>query len=188
MMNREEQTRYGSRRRPQRRRSPFSTILTIFFIALAFAAVIIGALFFSGIRLIKTEDMDGGQVNFFGRIKENEPFDGTVYYSNGLTAKLNKAENTLTYSDGSVYTGEIKALLRHGKGEMKYANGDVYSGSFDRDIINGSGTFTFANGDSYVGELENGLKNGYGTYTWADGSTYSGLFSNDQRNGAGFSK
>ena len=49
-------------------------ILIIFVIALVCAAVIIGALFVSGIKLIREEAADGGEINFFGMTA------GYIYY------------------------------------------------------------------------------------------------------------
>ena len=94
-----------SKRTPRNRMRTGKRILIIFAIALVCAAVIIGALFVSGIKLIREEAADGGEIKFFGMTAGGEPYKGTVYYPGGLTAKLDKKNNTLTYSDGSVYKG-----------------------------------------------------------------------------------
>ena len=59
---------------------------------------------------------------------------------------------TLTYPDGSEYTGEIVAGLRHGTGKMTFPNNEKYEGEWLNDQKHGRGVFCYANGELYQGE------------------------------------
>lgn len=154
-------------------------------------AVILVVLTFLGIYLAgyrylrkTTED---GYIKFFGKV--NDTFTagtGTLYYSDGSSAKIDFTNSTITYDNGSVYEGTILELQRNGNGKMTFANGDVYEGSFLADEISGKGIYIYINGDVYVGEFVNGKKHGQGKYTFAaDGSYYEGAFDNDTKHGEG---
>lgn len=85
---------------------------------------------------------------------------------------------TLSYEDGSIYTGEVVDGFPQGQGTFTWPDGDSYVGNFENGIQNGQGTYTFANGDRYVGEYKDGKYHGQGTFTFADGRVVSGIFEN----------
>ena len=87
-------------------------------------------------------------------------------------------ENTITYSDGSVYIGEIESNRKNGYGIYYFVNGDMYKGNFKDDKRNGYGVYYFSNGDKYEGNFENNQITGEGTYKWANGRAYTGVFEN----------
>ena len=58
-MKSEEMSRPFMRRRPHKRKTALRTILTIFIVAVVCTAVIIGALFVSGIRVVREETPEG---------------------------------------------------------------------------------------------------------------------------------
>ena len=56
------------------------------------------------------------------------------------------------------YTGERNSDGKpHGHGTMTFADGTTYTGEFKDDKFNGQGTYTFADGTTYVGNFEDGL-------------------------------
>lgn len=125
-------------------------------------------------------------TKFIGEYKDGQPYSGTLKQQNGTEATLNKETNTITYSNGDIYTGDIINGLRHGNGTMTFvATGDVYVGTFKEDQISGKGVFKYANGDVYDGEVLNSMKHGQGTFTSANGNVYVGYYKNDVRNGKG---
>lgn len=145
-------------------------------------------LFFCGVRYTSSACSDGRTVKFFGIVREKEAQNGWVSVSGPDTQRQRGRltdGDTITYSDGSVYTGDIRNFKREGRGTLTYANGDVYTGQFSDDQINGAGTLTYAGGDVYEGNFENGLPSGTGKLTYADGSTYEGQFAAGRKNGAG---
>ena len=147
-------------------------------------------------------------IKFIGEVENGQPWSGKLSYPNGMTAVLDKANDTITYENGDVYVGDIDVLCRDGEGVMTYANGDKYDGNWQNDKVDGNGTFYYANNDIYSGEFKEGkrhgqgtmhwanndvyhgayvdnMMDGYGKYTWANGSTYEGYYSKDARNGEG---
>lgn len=104
---------------------------------------------------------------------------------------------TITYSNNTIYKGEIKELLPNGKGElissvgtyqgmfvdgtkegtgfMEYSDATdnnnlikSYDGSWENDLYNGEGTLVYKNGDIYEGSFVNGKKDGKGTITYSN--------------------
>lgn len=145
-------------------------------------------LFFCGVRYTSSACSDGRTVKFFGIVREKEAQNGWITVSGPDTQRQRGRltdGNTITYSDGSVYTGSIQNFKKGGQGTLTYANGDVYEGQFADDQINGVGKLTYASGDVYEGNFENGLPSGTGKLTYADGSTYEGQFAAGRKNGAG---
>ena len=90
-MNHEENTVNSTRRKPKHRKTAASTLLTIFIIALVCAVVIVGALYVSGIRLIREQNVDGDEIKFFGRTENGAPYSGTVYYPDRKSTRLNSS-------------------------------------------------------------------------------------------------
>jgi hypothetical protein len=53
--------------------------------------------------------------------------------------------NTLSYEDGSLYTGGVVKGQKQGKGRIQFANGNIYEGEFYNDNFEGSGIKIFYN-------------------------------------------
>lgn len=126
-------------------------------------------------------------TKFLGRCADGVPIVGTVYYTDGNTARYDAQTNTLTYQNGDSYVGELKDFLRHGQGILvTKLTGDKYEGEFVDNQPHGRGKSLFANGDIYEGDFVNGRREGQGTYTWASGATYVGGFKDNLKDGDGF--
>ena len=63
-----------------------------------------------------------------------------------------QAVETINYSDGGIYVGEVRNGEPNGQGTYTSANGDVYVGEYRDSQRNGQGTYTFAGGNVYTGE------------------------------------
>lgn len=147
-------------------------------------------------------------IRFIGKVKDGQPWSGSLKLPSGMTATLDKANNKIIYENGDVYVGDIDVLCRDGKGVMTYKNGDKYEGEWRNDKVDGDGTFYYANNDIYSGEFVGGVRHGqgvmhwsnndvyegsfanntmdgYGKYTWANGNTYEGYYQKDARHGEG---
>jgi hypothetical protein len=95
------------------------------------------------------------------------------------TASLHAAEQTVTYPNGDVYTGEFKNGLRHGRGHMKYANGREYHGEWVADQRQGYGEQNWKDNPKYIsyrGYWAQNLPNGTGTMAFRSGQVYTGGF------------
>ena len=66
------------------------------------------------------------------------------------------SQGTMTYADGSTYTGEWRDDVRHGQGTGTYTDGGTYSGQWKDGEPNGQGTYTYANGRTYTGAFKDG--------------------------------
>ena len=165
-------------------------LLAILITAVLLVIATLLSIYLMGYRMVQYTTNDHGVIRFMGKVnKDNEPFEGNIYFSDGNTAKIVCA-NEITYANGDVYKGELDCLLPHGNGIITYAKGDSYEGEFKFGYPDGKGTYKYANGDSYTGDLKYGKKHGYGTYTWcADhegkSDTYTGEYQDDLRWGEG---
>jgi len=92
---------------------------------------------------------------------------------------------SLTYPDGSKYTGQWKNGKRHGQGTLIFADGDKFVGRWENNLRNGQGTYTWTSGSEYSGAWKDGLQNARGTMTYPDGSKYTGQWKNGKRHGRG---
>jgi hypothetical protein len=72
---------------------------------------------------------------------------------------------TITYSDGSKYVGEVFNGLLHGQGTLTFPSGEKYVGEWKDGKKHGQGTFTYPDGRKYVGE-------------WKDNNQWSGTMYN----------
>lgn len=180
-------------------------ILSIALTALAAVAILFSILYSSGWRYQTYETSNHGAIKFVGKVKDNHPISGTVYFADGSTAEVLSGTRDkeagadtgldiwvlkLQYENGDLYEGQTASFLRHGKGKLTYSGGDIYEGSFHFDDMEGKGTYTYLSGDLYVGEFSQNQKHGKGTYTWAplsDGSfdTYTGEYESGKRSGKG---
>lgn len=117
---------------------------------------------------------------------------------------------TVTYDDGSTYTGQCLDGKRHGHGLWQSQTGQ-YEGAWKEDIQHGKGRQTWSDGRVYNGQFEEGkfaghgrmvwhtqkglliyegeyvddLKHGAGKFVWADGRTYDGEWQRGKRHGRG---
>ena len=92
---------------------------------------------------------------------------------------------TVSYDDGSSYTGSLVNGARQGQGKVKYSNGSVYEGNWFNDQCHGQGKCFYFDGSYYEGSWSNGSEHGEGKYTWVDGSYYEGSWSNGSQHGEG---
>ncbi|POM81354.1 Hypothetical protein PHPALM_689 [Phytophthora palmivora] len=83
-------------------------------------------------------------------------------------------EWTITFPDGSKFTGECMGGRPHGHGLCKYAGGDLYDGMWMNGKRHGPGSGFFSNGERFVGQWENNhvALNGQGELTLADGTVH----------------
>ena len=69
------------------------------------------------------------------------------------------------------YTGERNSDGKpHGQGTVTWADGTTYTGEFKDGNFNGQGTMRYTDGDTHTGEWKDDKENGQGTYTYADGT------------------
>ena len=161
-------------------------VVIILVLALIFVATAYLVIYLSGYRIIRYAAPDG-ETRFFGKVDKNgDPQTGKVYFANGMTANFDLLNDTVEYSDGSVYVGQIKDLLPHGKGKLTMKE-ESYEGDFVEGEKTGYGVYIYSSaiGDKYEGYMKNGKRDGTGKYTWADGSSYTGSYKNDMMDGEG---
>lgn len=65
-------------------------------------------------------------------------------------------QDTITYSDGSVYEGDVFDGIVFGRGILRYSNGDVYEGDFKYDEPCGKGKLTLETGEVFTGDFSQG--------------------------------
>lgn len=144
---------------------------------------------------------------------EDEPEDEPTVDSNAAArgAPPPSDEQTLTYQDGTTYTGELSNDMRHGHGKWTSPTGS-YEGQWQADKHHGEGHQTWSDGRTYDGQYEDGSfhgrgrmewpadeghkmlyegqyvkdkKHGKGIFLWADGRTYNGPWHEGRRHGRG---
>lgn len=175
----------------RRKHRSFRTIfVTTLICAAAALATIVMIAYFIGLRYVSLVTADGNHVKFFGWVDPDDgtPVRGKIVYSIGLIATVDRDSDTVTYSDGSSYSGGMEGLLKSGYGRMDYGNGDIYEGEWMGDLMNGAGKYTYNNGDIYEGNFKNSNNEGRGVYKWHNGSVYEGFFSDGLRHGEGTMK
>lgn len=115
----------------------------------------------------------------------------TLEYSNGekyvgeVKDGKKHGKGTYTWFDGKKYEGEFVNDTISGKGKCSFPTGDVYEGEFVNGLFDGSGKMEFKSGFKYEGDWKNGQMNGRGVYTYPDGSCYEGVYNNGLLNGSG---
>ncbi len=174
------------KRKVVKNRRPLDPRVKAAIAAVAVLALIFIILLLCGVRYTTYHLSNGGEIKFFGTVKQGIPSSGWIASSDGVKGSLKS--NKIEYSDGSVYEGTIVNAMRQGQGKMTYKNGDVYEGTFLEDKMYGSFTVNYANGDSYIGPIVNNVREGYGTisYKYEDGyDIYEGQFASDKKNGKG---
>ena len=92
----------------------------------------------------------------------------TIPTGNAIAESLSApVHGTLTYSDQSVYEGDIlNGDTRTGTGTFTWATGEVYKGTWEEDTMVGSGKMTWPDLGVYEGEFLNNKRQGNGTFTW----------------------
>ena len=105
----------------------------------------------------------------------------TGLWENGV---LVITDNPTFFGNGTTYTGDYSPGkyslgIPNGKGTITYANGSVYTGEIKDGELSGQGTNTLATGDIYVGEFRRNQRNGSGTLTYVNGDVFTGLFTLD---------
>lgn len=169
-------------------------ILAIVLTALVAVAVTIGIIINSGARYTTYPTSEHGDIRFVGKVdKDGVPTEGTVYYSDGLTAEVSsisdKSKQAATSSAAATSAvtsaqGENKDLPVY-KIKLTYSNGDVYEGETVYFLRHGVGTLTFSGGDRYEGEFVFDSMDGEGSYYYLGGDVYTGEFAANQKNGRG---
>lgn len=96
---------------------------------------------------------------------------GKLTLPNGLIIESDFYENKIgnqmkiTYSDGSVYEGDIRGMKREGEGTFLKKN-MKYEGNWKNNTYHGSGVLEYYNEWKYQGQFVEGKKNGQGTTTY----------------------
>lgn len=105
-------------------------------------------------------------------------FDNGDVYKGQINSKTNMPHGvgTITYSDGSSYSGDWLHGKKWGKGIMKMVDESTYKGEFVNNMWQGQGVFSYANGSSYKGGFHCNNFEGYGEFTNPRGSTYKGKY------------
>ena len=124
-------------------------------------------------------------------------------YEGNWKAGKREGHGTLTWQDGSTFTGQWKNDKRI-EGEMKMQNGNIYRGQFMNDKIHGFGRLMiptgiifegkfergfcssvgkllYPNGDLYYGQHKAFVKEGLGKMIYLNGSTYEGGWDQDRK-------
>ena len=92
----------------------------------------------------------------------------------------NNVNQTITYTDGSVYIGGIVNGQRSGMGTLTYIDGSSYVGIWENDMMQGNGKYTFADG-SFMEGLFAGNTFVNGTYLFVkEAGTFCVVVANSQ--------
>lgn len=110
--------------------------------------------------------------------------DGGWYFGEVADSAFN-GFGIMQYADGTHYEGWWKDGLWEGEGHLTFADGDNYEGEFSGHAMNGQGIYRYSNGATYTGEFKDNAFNGFGYLEYADGGYYVGSFKDDMRHGAG---
>ncbi|MCL1911734.1 MAG: hypothetical protein FWG13_05975 [Leptospirales bacterium] len=97
-------------------------------------------------------------------------------------------DETLTYTDGTVYVGQVKNGVPNGQGTYTWPDGKKYVGQWKDDKYHGQGTYTWPDGRKYVGQFKDGKRDGNGTMTYSRGGVvkyYAGQWKDDKYHGQG---
>ena len=104
--------------------------------------------------------------------------NGDLYYGEVVNGKPNGV-GTYTLPSGIYYHGDFVDGYFQGKGVYVWPDGTTYAGDFEKDLFQGKGVLTLPEGEYYIGEFYNDQYHGNGTYYAADGSVLrSGRFEN----------
>jgi len=103
-------------------------------------------------------------------------------YIGYLNHGVREGYGTLSWNDGSRYSGLFHNDMKQGEGTMFYSNGDIFIGEWEEEKKTGdSGTYMFAESTGkYTGSFSNGVQSGAGQYS-TDGTSFSGQYLEGQR-------
>ena len=91
---------------------PLTAFTIIVAAALAVFLIGLGISRLSGAQNTTVILSNGEEVKFTGMFdKDGKPVSGTLYYTNGVSAEIDVAAGTVTYSDGTVYEWKLLFLL-----------------------------------------------------------------------------
>ena len=169
--------------------------------------------FGKGIIYFKGGRIEGNFKNDYNHgyciIYNNDGSKESGIYNYGTLVVKEEEIQTIKYSNGNEYIGELRDGMPHGYGELCYKNGerfigyfekgkringlhifknrDFYEGEFKNDEINGYGRYFYAlnYGEQYFGDFKNGKFHGDGMYYYANGDFYFGDFKNGRFHGDG---
>ena len=100
--------------------------------------------------------------------------------------RLMQPPGTLTYADGSKYTGDWHEHVRCGMGEFVDAQGNTFVGEWEDDVRSGRGSIKMANGDVWMGSWAHDRRlNGVATCVYASGDNFTGDWRDGVRCGEG---
>jgi hypothetical protein len=108
--------------------------------------------------------------------------DGSIYIGEVIDGSPN-GQGARTHPDGTGYIGEFRDNYYHGHGTLSWPDGSVYEGDWEDGKSNGQGAYSRPNGEKYIGEWKDDEPHGTGVYTWANGDRYEGEFHHYERHG-----
>jgi len=135
------------------------------------------------------EEQDGG-----GRAGEPQSWRSMSYFDREARELVSRRDldiehrgtrEAVTFSSGSIYTGQWQGRQRHGFGMQTWRDGTCYEGQWVNNLAEGQGSFTHSNGDRYVGCWRGNVAHGFGTFRNKKGMTYRGTWTNDVQDGHG---
>lgn len=115
------------------------------------------------------------------------PQDAPIQEETEQNEHAEQAEQSLTYDEGSAYTGQMLDGQRHGWGIWHCKTGQ-YDGQWSLDVQSGSGRQSWSDGRVYEGQFKNGMFDGDGKMTWHTQKgplTYEGQYLEDLKHGRG---
>lgn len=110
-----------------------------------------------------------------------------VVYSGSLneSGQPHGVNGKLEFSDGQVYTGDVRNGVRAGQGRNIWADGQDYVGEWKSNSRNGRGTHIWPDGRKVSGQWQDGHLNGKVYFSWPNGATYDGLVRKGKKHGRG---
>lgn len=106
-------------------------------------------------NLIENPDLSQLADGWYKFVTDNASFDVEV-----INHTLN--QGTITWFDGSTYSGELRGHKLHGKGTYTWANGMMYSGKLKNHMRHGKGTLVLQNKSKWYGKWKENRKHGKG--------------------------
>lgn len=92
---------------------------------------------------------------------------------------------SVTYANGSKYTGQFRDSKRHGNGSLTTADGTKYECEWQDDMKHGNGKELWPDGTTFEGSYLDGTRHGNGVMAWPEGSRYVGQFAFGRAHGTG---
>lgn len=102
-----------------------------------------------------------------------------------VPAMADGAMETINFSSGDVYVGEVVNGKPNGVGTYTLASGKIYHGDMVDGYFEGTGTYLWTDGQLYVGEFVHDRIEGKGMVRYTDGTYYIGEFANNKCHGVG---